>query len=293
MKPWRASWARIGSTRSISPRRFASSSTPGKSSTATPSAAACARPAISSISTSAPRRSRASAIVLASPAPSSAKRHVESGVGAARIQPSRSAASSSRAPKRLPPAETSSSTARVISSVPQSRRSSSNSPAAARPISGLASAMTVISPTMGSIFADRAAERHVQRDQVRGFGAPDLEQRLLRVEQITLGVEHFEKAHDARLVAAPRELGEPPLRLGGALLSRDLLGEIAPSREAVRDLAERRLDRELVLGDGHALPRLRDRHVGAAAAEIEQRHGQRRAERPRVSVLAEHAVELG
>src|SRR5690606_34859395 len=134
-----------------------------------------------------------------------------------------------------------------------------------------------------SVRHDTAAERDVERDQIRGLGAPDLEQRLLGVEQVALGIEHLEVADDAGLVTGACELRELPLRLRRALLRVDRLGQITPSGKRVRDFPERRLDRELVIRDRLVLARLGDRDVRPAAPEIENRHPQCRTEAPRVA----------
>src|SRR5258706_11600472 len=125
-----------------------------------------------------------------------------------------------------------------------------------------------------------AAQRAVEVDTVGEAGEARAHELLLRVVELCLRGEHREVAVDALLEAKLRQVEGFLLRGHEALPRRGLVVIGAASGEAVGNLAERDLDRLLVLRDVDVLLDLRRVEVRAERSRMEDRHGDRRHEGP-------------
>src|SRR6185295_3986671 len=95
-----------------------------------------------------------------------------------------------------------------------------------------------------------AAERAVERDLVLQLQRLRLHEQDLRREERARRVERVEEARRPRAIAQVGEAVGDLQRVGLRRLRAQLLAERRATGETVGDLAERVLDRMLVLGDG-------------------------------------------
>src|SRR6266536_1825867 len=120
---------------------------------------------------------------------------------------------------------------------------------------------TVARECGGGVFralAPPTTQRAVELDEVREPREPRLNELLLRGEEVALRREHGQVAVDAFAVAHVREVVAALLGVDAGALGLELLVEGRPRDERVGHLAERHLDRTLVLRDLDRLPDLGD-----------------------------------
>src|ERR1700730_7268797 len=100
-------------------------------------------------------------------------------------------------------------------------------------------------------------------------------------KETALRIEHLEIAVETSLVPVGRQLSGIAQGRDELLLLRALLARLVVTGERVRDLAERPVDRALVVRDELSLDRFGEPDVGARASRIEDRRGRGCANAPR------------
>src|SRR6266850_5349819 len=145
---------------------------------------------------------------------------------------------------------------------------------------------------VADVLDPAAAERPVEIHEVRETPKPRRDERLLRAVKVRLRGEHVEVTVDARAEAKLGELERRLLRRDFALEGDDLVVVRAARCKAVRHLAERALDRLLVLRDRGLLLDLCHVERCLERAALEDRHADRRHEAPGLGLRREELIEL-
>ena len=122
--------------------------------------------------------------------------------------------------------------------------------------------------------------------------ASRLHQRLVRAEQFTLRIQHFERSWRHRCVAQFGQLQALRLRSQTLVLGVDLLVERAARDQGVRDFAETRSGSSFRSWRRRGLLRTSPGQVAAIAARVENRQQQRRCEGPGARATVEQAGQF-